>query len=59
MIFSVSGGGKTSDNYSKRCREYCIHYDDVIADCYLGNSIYEFCECYEAKTTGKLRNSLR
>ena len=43
IIFDVSvvGGGKTLDMYSKRCREYCIHYDDVIADCYLGNSIYE------------------
>ena len=56
---SVIGGGKTSDSYSKRCREYCVHYDDVVADCYLGNNIYEHCECYEPKYTGKLENSLR
>lgn len=56
---SVIGGGKTSDMYSKRCRDYCIHYDDVIADCYLGNSIYEKCDCYEPKSTGFLDDSVR
>ena len=56
---SVVGGGKTSDSYAKRCREYCIHYDAVVADCYLGNNIYENCECYKPKCTGKLQNSLK
>lgn len=61
IIFDVSvvGGGKTSDIYANRCIEYCIHYDDVVANCYLGNNIYEKCEWYEPKYTGKLQNSLR